>query len=114
MATGRRQPSALFALDGWRCFRRLDQQVLASELAADHVVTLDKLPAHKVRGVRYRTSRRDADPSSATRPLKMAFSKFNALLRAAAARAIPDLWEAICIALDEFQANQTPKLFRRR
>jgi hypothetical protein len=30
----------------------------------------------------------------------MAFSKFKAFLRAAAARKIPDLWEAIHVAID--------------
>jgi hypothetical protein len=41
----------------------------------------------------------------------MAFSKFKALLRAAAARTIPDLWEAIRIALDAFTPGQCRNYF---
>jgi hypothetical protein len=41
----------------------------------------------------------------------MAFSKFKALLRAAAARTIPDLWAAIRIALDAFTPSECQNYF---
>jgi hypothetical protein len=41
----------------------------------------------------------------------MAFSKFKALLRAAAARTISVLWEAIRIALDAFTPSECQKIF---
>jgi hypothetical protein len=44
-------------------------------------------------------------------PIEMAFSEFKALLRAAAARTIPDLWEAIRIALDAFTPGQCQNYF---
>jgi transposase len=44
-------------------------------------------------------------------PIEMAFSKFKALLRAAAARTIPDLWEAIRIALDAFTPGTCENYF---
>jgi transposase len=44
-------------------------------------------------------------------PIEMAFSKFKALLRAAAARTIPDLWDAIRIAIDAFTSSECQNFF---
>ena len=62
---------------------------------------MDNLPAHKVHGVRQATEAAGATLmylpaySPEFNPIEMAFSKFKALLRAAAVRTIPDLREAI-------------------
>ena len=75
------------------------------------IVIRDNLPAHKVHGVRQAieaagASLRYLRPYSPDfNPIEMAFAKLNALLRAAAARTIPDLWQAITSALRCF----TPK-----
>ncbi|PAY08640.1 hypothetical protein CK489_13220 [Bradyrhizobium sp. UFLA03-84] len=39
-------------------------------------------------------------------PIEMAFSKLKALLRAAAARTMPDLWQAIASALKRFSPEK--------
>jgi transposase len=39
-------------------------------------------------------------------PIEMAFAKLKALLRAAAARTIPDLWQAIADALRRFTPQE--------
>jgi transposase len=44
-------------------------------------------------------------------PIEMAFSKLKALLRKAAARTIPDLWNAIANALDAFTAQECQNYF---
>ena len=62
---------------------------------------MDNLPAHKVKGVRQAIEAAGATLmylpaySPDFNPIEMAFSKFKALLRAAAARSIDALWEAI-------------------
>jgi len=44
-------------------------------------------------------------------PIEMAFSKFKALLRAAAARTINDLWEAIRLAIGAFKPSECQNYF---
>jgi transposase len=74
------------------------QQILAPELTAGDVVIMDNLPAHKVMGVRQAIEATGAmlmylpAHSPDFNPIEMAFSKFKALLRAAAARTIDALW----------------------
>ena len=90
------------------CFLAYVEHFLAPALREGDVVVMDNLPAHKVRGVRQAIEAAGASLmylpaySPDFNPIEMAFSKFKALLRAAAARTIPDLWEAIRIALDAF------------
>jgi transposase len=87
------------------------EQALVPELRPGEVVIMDNLPAHKVHGVRQAieaagASLRYLPPYSPDfNPIEMAFAKLKALLRAAAARTIPDLWQAIADALRRF----TPK-----
>jgi transposase len=86
----------------WKCLKSQVQYFTGD------VVVMDNLPAHKVHGVRQAIEAAGATPmylpaySPDFNPIEMAFSKFKALLRAAAARTIPDLWEAIRIAIDAF------------
>ena len=76
------------------------------------LVIMDKLPAHKVYGVRQAieavgaTLRYLSPYSPDFNPIEMAFAKLKALLRAAAARAIPDLWQAIPDALRRFTPQE--------
>ena len=44
-------------------------------------------------------------------PIEMAFAKFKAILRKAAARTVPDLWDAIAKALDAFTPAECQNYF---
>ena len=76
------------------------EQLLAPSLQPGDTVIMDNLPAHKVHGVREAIQAAGASllylpPYSPDfNPIEMAFSKLKALLRAAAARTMPDLWQA--------------------
>jgi transposase len=84
------------------------EQVLVPELKAGDIVVMDNLPAHKVVGVREAIHGADAQllylpPYSPDfNPIELAFAKLKGLLRKAAARTIPDLWQAIATALETF------------
>jgi transposase len=112
--------AAPWTLDGpmdGDAFRAYVERVLAPELTPGDVVVMDNLPAHKVHGVRQAIEAAGASLmylpaySPDFNPIEMAFSKFKALLRAAAARTIPDLWEAIRIALDAFTPRDCQNFF---
>ena len=98
-------------------FRVYVSQVLVPELTTGDVVIMDNLPAHKVHGVRQAIEAAGATLlylpaySPDFNPIEMAFSKFKALLRAAAARTIPDLWDVIRIALDAFTPSEYQNYF---
>src|SRR5208282_3184485 len=94
-------------------------RILAPEFTTGDVVIMDNLPAHKVKGVRQAIEAAGAmllylpaySPDCKPPPIEMAFSKFKALLRAAAARTIPDLWEAIQTALNAFTSSECQNYF---
>ena len=44
-------------------------------------------------------------------PIEMAFSKLKALLRKAAARTIPELWDVIAQAIDQFPESECSNYF---
>ena len=75
-------------------FRAYVERVLVPELVPGDVVVMDNLPAHKVHGVREAIEAAGAALlylpaySPDFNPIEMAFSKFKAILRAAAARTI--------------------------
>ena len=87
------------------------EQLLAPSLQPGDTVIMDNLPAHKVHGVREVIQAAGASllylpPYSPDfNPIEMAFSKLKALLRAAAARTMPDLWQAIANALKRFSPD---------
>ena len=89
-------------------FRAYVEHVLVPELAPEDVVVMDNLPAHKVHGVRQAIEAAGATLmylpaySPDFNPIEMAFAKFKALLRASAARTIPDLWDTIATAINRF------------
>jgi len=98
-------------------FRAYVAQVLVPELESGDVVVMDNLPAHRVRGVREAVEAAGATllylPSYSPdfNPIEMAFAKIKAFLRAAAARTIPDLWDALKNALNAFPPNECRNYF---
>src|SRR5215831_1156927 len=107
--------AAPMVLDGpmnGEAFLAYVEQALVPELRQGDIVIMDNLPAHKVHGVRQAieaagASLRYLPPYSPDfNPIEMAFAKLKALLRAAAARTIPDLWQAIADALRRFTPQE--------
>lgn len=94
------------------------EQVLVPVLKQGDLVILDNLPAHKVAGVRERVEAAGAKLlylppySPDLNPIEQAFSKFKALLRKAALRSIPALWDKIGQLLCTFTAQQCDNYFR--
>ena len=78
---------------------------------------IHNLPAHKPAGVRAAieaagASLRYLPPYSPDfNPIEMAFAKLKALLRKAAARTIPDLWQAITDAIPQFEPRECANYF---
>ena len=93
------------------------EQVLVPTLRPGQIVVMDNLPAHKVAGVRAAIEKAGAQlwllpPYSPDfNPIENAFAKLKALLRKAAARTIPDLWDAIRDALPQFTPNECANYF---
>ena len=107
--------AAPMVLDGpmnGEAFLAYVEQALVPELRPHDIVIMDNLPAHKVHGVRRAieaagASLRYLPPYSPDfNPIEMAFAKLKALLRAAAARTIPDLWQAIADAFCRFTPHE--------
>jgi transposase len=112
--------TAPFVLDGSMtgpAFLAYVERVLAPTLARGDIVIMDNLPAHKVAGVRAAIEAAGAEllylpPYSPDfNPIELAFAKLKALLRAAAARTIPALWQAIAAALDRFTPSECRNYF---
>ena len=93
------------------------KQVLVPTLSPGDIVVMDNLPAHKLVGVRAAieavgASLRYLPPYSPDfNPIEMAFAKLKALLRKAAARTIPDLWQAIKDAIPQFKPSECANYF---
>ena len=93
------------------------EQVLVPDLRPGDIVVMDNLPAHKVAGVRVAIEAAGArllylPPYSPDfNPIELAFAKLKAILRKAAARTIPDLWNAITGALDAFNPEECTNYF---
>jgi transposase len=85
------------------------EEILIPALAPDDIVVMDNLPAHKVAGVRKRIEAAGAKLlhlppySPDLNPIEMIFAKLKSILRKAAERTIPALWDRIQTALDEFK-----------
>jgi len=105
------------AMDG-DAFRTYVAEVLVPELSPGDVVVMDNLPAHKVAGVREAIEAAGASllylpPYSPDfNPIEHAFAKLKALLRKAACRTIPSLWDAVAEALDAFAPDECRSLLR--
>jgi len=93
------------------------EQMLAPTLKAGDIVVMDNLPAHKPDAVRAAIEAKGATLrylppySPDLNPIEMAFSKFKALLKKAAARTIEDLWAAIAQALPMLTAQDCRNYF---
>lgn len=93
------------------------EQMLVPGLTPGDVVVMDNLPAHKVGGVRHAIEAAGANllylpPYSPDfNPIEQAFSKLKTILRKAATRTIPDLWEAIAAAVDQFPPSECANYF---
>ena len=92
------------------------EQVLVPTLRPGQIVVMDNLPAHKIAGVRAAieaTGARLLPPYSPDfNPIENAFAKLKAILRKAAARTVPKLWDAICDALPQFTPNECANMFK--
>lgn len=99
-------------------FRAWVEQILAPTLKPDDIVVMDNLPAHKQAAVRIAIEARGAELrylppySPDLNPIEMAFSKFKALLKKAAARSAETLWDAIARALTCISANDCSGYFQ--
>ena len=93
------------------------RQVLLPELETGMLVIMDNLPAHKVTGVRKAIEEAGAHLvylppySPDLNPIEMAFSKLKAALRKAAARTIPELWQVIADAIEQFKPEECQNYF---
>ncbi|MEN8198121.1 MAG: IS630 family transposase [Pseudomonadota bacterium] len=98
-------------------FKAYVEQCLAPTLTPGDIVIMDNLAAHKVAGVREMIERTGASlcylpPYSPDfNPIEQAFAKLKALLRKAAARTIPDLWDTIAKGLDSFTPQECAAYF---
>ncbi len=88
------------------------EQVLVRDLSPGDVVVMDNLPAHKSVVIRKAIESAGAELrylppySPDLNPIEMAFSKFKALVRAAAPRLVPDLWDSVTKALEQFKPQE--------
>lgn len=98
-------------------FRAYVGQVPVPTIGKGDIVILDNLPAHRAAGVRDMIQARGAHlrflpPYSPDfNPIENAFAKLKAILRKAAARTIPDLWDAIRDALPQFTPDECANYF---
>jgi transposase len=94
------------------------EQNLAPTLGPGDIVVMDNLPAHKPAAVREAIEAAGAELrylppySPDLNPIEMAFSKFKALLKKAAARTRDDLWTVIGQALPKISAKDCSGYFR--
>ena len=86
-------------------------QVLAPALTPGDLVIMDNLPVHKVFGVKAAIEKTGASVlylpaySPDLNPIEMVFPKLKALLRKAAERTVPGLWDRIGELLREFSGQ---------
>ena len=113
--------TAPMVLDGpmtGQAFLAYVEQVLVPTLRPGQIVVMDNLPAHKVAGVRAAIQATGArlwllPPYSPDfNPIENAFAKLKAILRKAAARTIPALWDAIRDALPQFTPSECANMFK--
>jgi transposase len=94
------------------------EQVLVPTLKPGMIVVMDNLAAHRMAAVRAAIEATGArlwllpPYSPDLNPIENAFSKLKALLRKAAARTIPNLWDAIRDALPQFTPAQCANFFK--
>ena len=115
--TGMTAPMVLDGAMNGPAFLAYVEQVLAPTLTPGDIVVMDNLPAHKGAGVRTAieavgaTLRHLPPYSPDFNPIEKAFAKLKALLRKAAARTIPDLWDAIADTIPKFKPRECANYF---
>jgi transposase len=115
--TGMTAPMVLDGPMTGEAFLAYVQQVLAPTLDPSKTVIMDNLPAHRVSGVRAAIEATGAQVrllppySPDFNPIENALAKLKALLRKAAARTIPELWDAIRDALPKFTPEECANYF---
>jgi len=93
------------------------EQVLVPTLTIGDTVIMDNLPAHKVTGVREAIEAAGANLvylppySPDMNPIEMAFSKFKAFMRAAAARTLDSLRTAAAQAIQRYTPTDCANYF---
>ena len=93
------------------------EQVLAPTLKPGETVVMDNLPAHRLETVRAAIKATGAymrllpPYSPDLNPIENAFAKLKAILRKAAARTIPALWDAIRDALPQLMPDECANYF---
>ena len=93
------------------------EQGLVPTLRRGDIVIMDNLPAHKSPAVRRAIETAGAQLrllpaySPDFNPIELAFAKIKAALRKAAARTLPDLWNAIRDAIDAVTPNDCASFF---
>ena len=116
-ATGIAAPMVIDGPMDGDAFRTYVAAILVPELKAGDIVIMDNLPAHRVSGVREAIEQAGArllylPPYSPDfNPIENAFAKLKTLLRATAARTIPDLWNAIADAINRFTPDECRNYF---
>jgi transposase len=99
-------------------FRAWVEQHLVPLLRPGDTVIMDNLPAHKVEGIEALIEAVGArliylpPYSPDLNPIEQAFAKLKALLRKAAERTIPALWDTIGSLLSAFTAQECVNYFR--
>jgi transposase len=98
-------------------FKAWVEQMLAPTLGSGDIVVMDNLPAHKQAAIRDAIEKRGAELrylppySPDLNPIEMAFSKFKAFLKKAAARSVEALWDALAEALPAISAKDCASYF---
>ncbi|MFP4005067.1 MAG: IS630 family transposase [Alphaproteobacteria bacterium] len=93
------------------------EQALAPTLKPGDIVIMDNLPAHKPTAVRQAIEAAGAELrflpaySPDFNPIELAFSKLKALLKAAAARTVAELWNAIADAIEAITPAECANYF---
>jgi transposase len=99
-------------------FQTYVRECLVPTLSPGDIVIMDNLPAHKVAGVRQAIEAADATLlylppySPDLNPIELVFAKLKTLLRKAAERSIPALWDRIGTLLDAFSPQECANYFR--
>ncbi|OYR22974.1 DDE superendonuclease family protein [Brucella thiophenivorans] len=105
---------------GWRnadAFRAYIEQVLVPTLTPGDMVIMDSLPAHKVPGIREAIEEAGGQIrylplySPDFNPIKVAFSKLKAHLRAKAERTVEALWDAVGQVITLFEPTECANYF---
>ncbi len=113
--------TAPFVLDGpmnREAFLVYVDRILGPTLQPGDIVVMDNLPAHKGDQVRALIQARGArlmylpPYSPDLNPIELAFAKLKALLRKAAERTVPALWDRIGVILDDFTPQECSNYFR--